>query len=149
MSKASDIINDVHDSRPPEGGSVPQPRRTTRPEAVDGRILSQSGKEDSRGASGSQHEKRTRGTAASIIREIGKAFVERRKTGKSKAVAELENELMLNADILMDAGYFNAKDLIGIVLDLEKARSSDAGVGEQTSGDQLANWLNEKDEVTQ
>ena len=56
---------------------------------------------------------------------------------------------MLNADILMDAGYFNAKDLIGIVLDLEKARSSDAGVGEQTSGDQLANWLNEKDEVTQ
>lgn len=56
---------------------------------------------------------------------------------------------MQNADVLMEAGYLSAKDLIAIMLDLEKARHTDPGQGDQMPGDQLAEWLNEKEEAVQ
>lgn len=59
-----------------------------------------------------------------------------------------EEELMSNAHVLVDAGLMSVKDLVGIVLELEKSRATgDGGVGDDLPGDRLAEWLNDKEAV--
>lgn len=59
-----------------------------------------------------------------------------------------EEELMTNAHILITDGLMNVKDLVSIVLELEKSRATgDGGQLDDLPGDKLAEWLNEKDAV--
>ena len=66
--------------------------------------------------------------------------MELRKSGRSQAWAELENEVMKNGHLLISEGLLNAKDWVAMAIEIEGFRKSEAGTRE-LPGDYLAKWL--------
>lgn len=79
-----------------------------------------------------------------MIRNIGEKFVALRKEGRSGAWADLEDELMLSAHVIIDAGIMSPKDWISLAIDIEQFRKSDSGTA-KPPGDWLSEWLNADD----
>ena len=79
-----------------------------------------------------------------ILNKVGKKFVElRERGGQSQAFAALQAGVMGNLGTVLSA-QASLKDCIGIALDIEKFRRSEAAVG-KTASEVFSEWLRAED----
>jgi hypothetical protein len=80
--------------------------------------------------------------AAAVLEEVFREFADLRKEGRNKAWTDLEDKVSRNASVLVASGLITAKDMVGMLIDIEQFRKADSGGGEMP-GDQIASWLSE------
>lgn len=126
--------SDVRDSTAPSEVAPPVERSGTGENGASGKSGEDSGK--------SKDAASERQRAERIIRDIGIAFNQLRKRGRSAAWASLEDKVSEAGHILIATGMITAKDWVGMMIDIEQFRKAEGG-SEELPGDALAKWLSE------
>lgn len=132
----------IHDPEPsqPIGQAGALPIVTP---AVERRPVVEDGKNSKSNESEVPSPQRT--AAAGLLNDIFSEFSRLRKLNRSGAWADLEEKVASGGPALISTGMISAKDLVGILIDIEQFRKAEGGSAE-VPGDVLAKWLSEGSE---
>jgi hypothetical protein len=100
-------------------------------------VETESGNDSLRGLRPDAHLVRN---AAQVLEEVFREFADLRREGRNKAWTDLEDKVSRNASVLVSSGLITAKDMVGMLIDIEQFRKADTAGGEMP-GDQIAEWL--------
>lgn len=136
-----DSIQPIRESGPvgSEKGTEP-----SFPPALDRGTVDKNGKDGKSVEGESSTPQRT--AAAGLLDNIFAEFSRLRKLNRSGAWANLEEKVANAGSQLIASGMILAKDLVGLLIDIEQFRKAEGGSAE-VPGDALAKWLSEGTEV--